>query len=75
MDKTQGTIPTFHSQPASPSTSQTTTESDQLITSQELSQQLSLSTRKSVHFLTTSTSTTTLPEKDPIKKFLSKIET
>ena len=75
MDKTQGTIPTFHSQPASPSESQTTTESDQLITPLELSQQLNLSTRKSVHFLTTSTSTTTLPEKDPIKKLRPELNT
>ena len=75
MDKNQGTTPTFHSHPASPSESQTTTESDQLISPEELSQQLKLSNTKSVHFLTTSTSKTTLPEKDQIKKLRPELNT
>ena len=75
MDKNQGTSPTFHSQPASPSESLTTTDSEQIITGEQLSQQLQLKHTKSVHFLNTSTSTTTLPIKEPIKKLRTKLNT
>ena len=75
MDKNQGTSPTFHSQPASPSESRTTTDSEQIITGEQLSQQLQLKHTKSVHFLNTSTSTTTLPEKEPIKKLRPELNT
>ena len=73
MDKTTGT--TFHSQPVSPSNSQTTTDSEPLIAPEQLSQKLK--DLKSVQFLTTSTSTTTLPEKErePIKKLRPELST
>ena len=72
MDKNIGTAQTFHSQPPSRSDS---TEST--ITPQELSQEISrkLQATKSVHFLSTATSTTTLPEKDPIKRLRPELST
>ena len=76
MDKNQSTaVHTFHSQPPSRSSSQST--SDILISPQELSQKLqkNLDTTKSVHFLTTATSTTTLLEKEPIKRLRPELST
>ena len=76
MDKNLGTaVQTFHSQPPSRSSSHEST-SDILIPPQELSQKLKiLDTTKSVHFLTTATSTTTLPDKEPIKRLRPELST
>ena len=66
----------FHSQPVSPSDSQTTI-SNPLISPQELSQELSqrLGTIKSVHFINESTSTTNLQTKEPIKRLRPELST
>ena len=64
MDKNTGTNQIFHSQPASRTNSQESTTSEVLISGEELSQKLT--NLKSVTFLTTATSTTTL-EKESLK--------
>ena len=77
MDKNPSTaVQTFHSQPPSRSSSHESTP-DILISTQELSQKLqkNLDTTKSVHFLTTATSTTTLPDKEPIKRLRPELST
>ena len=75
MDKNIGTAQTFHSQP--PSRDSQESVSDILITPQELSQEIQkkLDSTKSVHFLNIATSTTTLPEKDPIKRLRPELST
>ena len=86
MEKTEG----FYSQPNS-TTSIATTVSDELIptqksavpnpdkkeqsTSLEVPQGSQLGNRKSVHFLTTATSTTTLPNPDTLKRLRPELNT
>ena len=66
MDKNTGTNQIFHSQPVSRTNSQESTTSEVLISGEELSQKLT--NLKNVTFLNTATSTTTLSEKEPLKK-------
>ena len=73
MDKNTGTNQIFHSQPVSKTNSQESTTSEVLISVEELSQKLT--TLKSVNFLTTATSTTTLSEKEPLKKLRPELST
>ena len=73
MDKNTGTNQIFHSQPVSKTNSQESTTSEVLISGEELSQKLT--TLKSVNFLTTATSTTTLSEKEPLKKLRPELST
>ena len=72
MDKTTGTSTAFHSQSVSPCENQTTI-SELLVTPAELSQRLE--TVKSVYFMNTSTSTTNLPQKEPIRRLRPELST
>ena len=73
MDKNIGTHQIFHSQPVSSTNSQESTTSEVLISGEELSQKLN--NLKSVTFLNTATSTTTLSEKEPLKKLRPELST
>ena len=73
MDKNTGTHQIFHSQPVSRTNSQESTTSEVLISGEELSQKLN--NLKSVTFLNTATSTTTLSEKEPLKKLRPELST
>ena len=73
MDKNTGTHQIFHSQLVSRTNSQESTTSEVLISGEELSQKLN--NLKSVTFLNTATSTTTLSEKEPLKKLRPELST
>ena len=73
MDKNTGTHQIFHSQPVSRTNSQESTTSEVLISGEVLSQKLN--NLKSVTFLNTATSTTTLSEKEPLKKLRPELST
>ena len=73
MVKNTGTNQIFHSQPVSRTNSQESTTSEVLISGEELSQKLNK--LESVIFLNTATSTTTLSDKEPLKKLRPELST